>query len=475
MSPHPNQPDAPPAPAVVRPSTAGPRARSAGMTLVLILWIMVVLAVLAAGVAQTTKLDTAVRVAAGDRVRARWLARAGAYRAIEEVAADRGRTDSHADTWYDNEPAFGTQTLTGGTFTVCADRLGEDGSCAYGVIDEAAKLNIATANRAALLALPDMTDALADAIINWRIGSDQDDSARSAGPASLAAAAATPARRRIATTRSLALVDGISTDRLYGEDRNLNGILENNENDGDRLLPADNRDGVLDRGLLAYVTVYSYELNVDGSGEPRLNINTASQAELEDQLELTANCAKWIVENRGTFYDSISDLLDDNAVVTRSEPERAAPRLRTRAAAAPPERTPKSTKSVRPDVAVFRRIADRITATDESIHPGRININTAPMAVLQTLPGLNVEMARRIVDIRETLTEGFTSVAEVLQVPGMTVKTFKEFAHLVTVRSNVFTIRSFGQADRTGLRHSVEAVIARGPARPRVLYWKEDR
>ena len=46
---------------------------------------------------------------------------------------------------------------------------------------------------------------------------------------------------------------------LYGEDANLNGILDPNENDGDVLPPTDNADGLLQPGLLEYVTIYSQE------------------------------------------------------------------------------------------------------------------------------------------------------------------------------------------------------------------------
>ena len=48
-----------------------------GVALVVVLWVLVVLAVLAVGLARNTRLDNSVRLTAGDRVTARWLARAG--------------------------------------------------------------------------------------------------------------------------------------------------------------------------------------------------------------------------------------------------------------------------------------------------------------------------------------------------------------------------------------------------------------
>ena len=231
---------------------------------------------------------------------------------------------------------------------------------------------------------------------------------------------------------------------------------------------------MLDRGLLAYVTIYSYELNRDAGKRPRVNINTANEAELEEYLGLTINYVKWIVENQATGYDNIADLLDDSEVIsstTQPKTERE-PRFKARALTTEQK---KAVASIRPDAIVFRQIADMITVTDAEIIPGRININTAGEIILQTLPGITDELAQRIVSHRSTLADGFTSVAELLTVPDMTVVRFKLFAGLITVRSNVFTIHSWGSADRTGLRHTVEAVVDRTDDGPYIIYWKESR
>src|SRR4030095_7853637 len=73
------------------------------------------------------------------------------------------------------------------------------------------------------------------------------------------------------------LVNGVTAEILYGEDANLNGVLDANENDSDNSAPYDNRDGRLDSGLMEYFTVYSRE---PASGT---NINT--QADVQALLE----------------------------------------------------------------------------------------------------------------------------------------------------------------------------------------------
>ena len=60
-------------------------------------------------------------------------------------------------------------------------------------------------------------------------------------------------------------------DYLYGEDANLNGILDPNENDGPLNPPNDNQDGILDPGLFEYVTVWTV-------GESHLHYQTARRA-----------------------------------------------------------------------------------------------------------------------------------------------------------------------------------------------------
>ena len=94
-----------------------------------------------------------------------------------------------------------------------------------------------------------------------------------------------------------------------------------------------------------------------------------------------------------------------------------------------------------------------------------------------TLPQIDAPLADAIATKRTSADypQGFTSVAEIMYAPGMTLQTFKQIAELITVRSNVFTIRSCGQAERSRMRHYIEAVVARTPSDLTVLYWKENR
>ena len=427
-----------------------------GLVLIFVLWVLVILAVMVVAVAVDTRLDSAVRLAAADRVTARWLARAGVARAISEIVADINQTDGPHDSWYDHEDIFDRVPMPGGSFTVFADRFLDNNQSAYGVIDEASRLNLNTATREMLMALPEMTAAIADQIIEFRQRrADLLDNPDQLIPAE-SSSAKSSGFSGFLTIRELGLLEQMTDELLNGEDTNFNGILENQENDGAYLPPWDNQDRQLDRGLLCYVTVYSRDYNQSADGVKRININTVPPETLQEQLGLHACYVNWIMKNRD--FTGIGNLLDETTNKDDTEPS----------ALQDPE------KSVPLDVSNFRRIADKITVTDLDVIAGLININTASEMVLGTLPDMNPALARNIIESRPTET-GYLSGADLLKLDEVTIEQFIKIAPLITVRSNVFTIRCNGVAERTGLKHGIETVVARTPEGVSVLYWKESR
>jgi DNA uptake protein ComE-like DNA-binding protein len=136
-----------------------------------------------------------------------------------------------------------------------------------GLIDEASKLNLNTASQAQLESLPGMIPDLAAAIIEWRT---TDSNTSGSGGVNASAIKHAP----FESIDELALVTGATREILYGEDANLNGFRDPNEDDGTRSLPADNSDGKLDPGILEYVTVFSREPLLESDGTTaRMNVN----------------------------------------------------------------------------------------------------------------------------------------------------------------------------------------------------------
>ena len=129
---------------------------------------------------------------------------------------------------------------------------------AFGLKDEGAKLNLNVATLEMLEALPRMTTELAASIIDWR---DSNDEVTDGGAESMTYLRLNPPysckNTNFESVAELRMVNGAYLDLLYGEDANLNGILDPNENDGDVATPLDNRDGRLDFGMFEYLTIYT--------------------------------------------------------------------------------------------------------------------------------------------------------------------------------------------------------------------------
>ncbi len=395
-------------------------------------------------VARNCQVDLKLCVTRYEDVRCKWAARAGVETASAVLSEDLRSSDSLTDAWSYNEQDFNNIELEGAFFKVQVE-------------DEASKLNVNTATREQLMAMPYMTEDLVGAILDWR---DKDDAQLPMGAeAGYYRNLPYPYEIRngpFRTIRELLLVRGITEDLLYGEDTNLNDRLDYNEKDGRETPPADNGDNKLDYGLIKYFTFCSYEKNKDAEGNDRVNINKADQDKLEDELDIKKSQAKWIVDNRRKGYKSISDLINKNS----------------------PKRTKgdnDSSDTAEPlDLETFYKTADMMTVSDAEKLWGRININTAPEEVLCALLGGGekaMQTARDIIDYRDTLADGMISIAEILEAKVVKIKDFKSIANHICTRSDIYTIRSWGNTGTSrGLRIVSEVIIDRTPDSEHVLY-----
>lgn len=230
--------------------------------------------------------------------------RAFADSAVELVAAIMGNPESADDTnLYHNPGRLGPLTLRQaetargrGMMTVVAPVEGDAKSASVrtGISDESAKLNLntllkygldETQTRQMLMGLPEMTEDIADAILDWL---DEDDVPRELGVESeYYESLPTPYSAGNAQSKSLdelLKVAGITPDLLYGEDTNRNGLLDPNEDDGDASPPMDNKDGVLLLGWNSFLTIDANETNLRTDGTSKININDGLLSELYDKL-----------------------------------------------------------------------------------------------------------------------------------------------------------------------------------------------
>ncbi|MBN1361278.1 MAG: general secretion pathway protein GspK [Sedimentisphaerales bacterium] len=417
-----------------------------GLVLIAVLWIVVVMTAIVAVVGQTSRLDMKMAGAAMDDVRCRWACRAGTETALAILNEDPKDSDCLSDLWSDNDEDLNDVRVERCTYSIR-------------VTDEAGKLNINTATRDQLMSLRFMEPPIADAILDWR---DRDDNPAAEGAESgyyeNLAFPYTIRNGNLKTIRELLAVKGVTEELLYGEDTNLNGLLDYNEMDGDVSPPADNGDSQLDQGWIACLTCCSYENNVDAAGQNRVNINQADEQQLQNALGINAAQARWIARNRGQGFRSIADLINRDSP---SQPQGSS------------GNSSNENEQQPIDLQTFKAIADKISITNERQIPGRVNINTAPEEVLVALLGgeENRASAQAIVAERAGMVYGFSSIAGLLDVQSVGIDRFKRIADLITVRSDVYTIQCFATADVSGASLQTECVVDRSASPPSVLYW----
>lgn len=246
----------------------------------------------------------------------------------------------------------------------------------FGLVDEASKLNLNSATQEMLEALPNMNSNLAAAIIDWR---DADSELTQGGAESPDYEALdTPYTAKNGDFESVAelrLVMGMDLSLLWGEDVNRNGVLDPNENDGDKSWPDDNADGKLDPGLAEYVTVWSREPNTRSDGSPRVNLQGA------------------------TAGSDLRQLLNDTFGASRSDEimQRLGGNLRR--LTSPLEFYLES--GLTSDE--YGRIENDLTVSSGSYRVGLVNAVTASATVLECLPGMDVSKAQALVGARQNL------------------------------------------------------------------------
>jgi len=270
-----------------RPSTSRRRrVRSRGSVIVLVIWAVAIAAVLVAAAQVLAFRQAAMGREAIARVEARWAARAGIEETIAILEYHTERPDpDDARQIYKDLTASAEGDVGSGTWEISHV---EDGIRFPGPQDEHAKINLNWATRAMLLELSGMTMDVADAIIDWR---DTDDNPGMMGAEydwyKARGLGYEPRNGPFRSVAELELVAGAFPRWVRGEDQNLNGKLDPNENDGALSEPPDNADGRLDAGWSAVLTARSAGSLLGASGKPKLDLANASPEEMVERFGVT--------------------------------------------------------------------------------------------------------------------------------------------------------------------------------------------
>jgi len=593
-----------------RPQAMGRR----GMLLVVVLVIITTFALIGTSFSFWMNADLAALKAMSDRQQARLTAESGLERAILLLRDQRVDMEN----WYNNPDVFrrilvwapdrigGSENLAdqekvegrqAWRFSVVGYEVdGDDAKVRYGLTDEAGKLHLNTATNEQLFALfnqieiEDVTPEQLVATFNdWRDADN--DMSSSLGAESSYYMTLEPAYKAkngpLDTVEELLMIKGFNGLILYGEDYNRNGYLDDNENDGpEGLFPPDDGDGILDRGLLSYVTVYSWDFNSANDNKIRVNINMfpfGDPEKLPEYIteELSAETIEFIAEarKRGYTFKSVGELVgvkvfedgssnydtmwkkysenraranrlsdeespeaedaesegeldgggsggageennesdrtgednngrdangaeDDNEALSAANKDsrrrrRAVPeddaedednnssrgRSRSRRSGSRGDRDNnesdkskgKGTPIVSPVTAEeLAACMDRLTVANEAVLPGLINVNTAPLAVLRTIPGIKEEEAQAIFGKRKQVSgEEKMTTAWLVSTGVLTPKKFAKISNLITARSIQYAVDVIGFADHVGTFRRVQAVVEMRGQLAQIRYYRD--
>ena len=486
-----------------------------GYVLIAVLLVIVVLSLSAYQFADSMSAEYQVAYRSMEAAQAKAHAVSGVHYAAAALADPDTVANVLANNPYDCEQAFSNVSIgatdgarKGGRFALLnitdnGDASTEKFTRKYGVTDESGKINLNAMVRidssgeslhAMLVLLPNMTEELADAIVDWL---DEDEDQRASGAEAGAYSEYKPKNGPLSTIDELLLVRGVTPELLYGNDRNRNGIQDAGESNG----------GDFSRGWSDYLTVYGRELNVDSTGAPRYYVNGTTLAEVNQKIAEAAGQALADYAIAYRLYTVSSTLIPmpsrtvkggptelnaavqqslkssgkakrsiANSLLTLVNTRVTLPRAPGAMPDAPsvvvdsPLNSPEYLKTILP------MLLDKLTCKNGYEFNPRINVNTAPQPLLAVLPGVTPEDAAAAVAARANLSPGTAEYATgswLVTQAGMRPDIFRQIERYITGYTQTYRVQSIGYFGRGGPVARVEAVIDINGGKPRIVYFRD--
>ena len=484
--------------------------RRRGIVLLLVLVVITILGLATLEFADLMLNERKAAQASGRQARARALAQSGvevARQFLDRDAADQ----TEAGGLYDNSARFSavlvaddTTPQDRGRFSVVAPRIEDRAATGvrYGLQDESARINLATILQAdqqakngaktILMALPGMTDDIADAILDWI---DADSTPREQGAESeyygTLVPAYAPRNGPPVTIEELLLVRGVTPQLLFGSDAGRMGLISGTSSD-EPIPGVDNSDGSMDHGWAAYLTLHSAESNLKSDGSTKINLNDSDLEKLYHAMEkvLDKPSATFIVAFRlGGKLELTTSREPDFAKLGKASNLKSVLDLigapPAQGTFPPPPPPPGNTMPIHnpftSDTAAMNnylpKLLDNTTVYSGESIPGRININQAPRAVLMCIPGMTSDIVDQIIAKRVPdpvlappdqhyptwpLTEGIVPL-----------KTMKDLLPFVPAGGSVYRAQVLGTFDQGSSAARLEVILDATKRPTRVLFWKD--
>lgn len=495
---------------------------SNGLSLISTLWILTVLSVLAMQMLYSYELENKAQRNFFDRVKYHYAAKTGFEFGVAKLAVDETNFDSLGESW--SEPI--QQQIEDGI------QLGGIIDYEVTITDEETKINLNAAAEdqirnllSYLGAQPEINELgdLATRIVEGR-----------------------PYR----TIRDVARVQGMTDELLYGlqqqaaAEEATSGSESLTDTPETALPPTLTMTSV--GGLVNLATLYSTDTNTDANGQQRVNINSANANQIRqiqsnnNQNVFSQGEANAIIQSRN--HSGISALLDvqvvsDNVfnniqdqisvedtassdvsgfgdgrnnnnfgaddgnskvnINTASSQDiqeldgidsGIADRIIAHRNSQGNFQNIDAIKQVRLlTVSELANIADKVTTRDGDTVNGLININTAPVEILQLLPGMDQAKAQAIVTRREEENpeiqeqyEGavkgnpFSDIAQLLDIEEIDDQTFREVVDWITYRSHGYRIVASGVDAGGKVVATCVGIVMRNGNQLTIPYWRQD-
>jgi type II secretory pathway component PulK len=315
------------------------------------------------------------------------------------------------------------------------------------LVDECSKLSLNSATATMLEALPleNMTSDFASAIVAWRTRQSQSNSSAASSTYSMLDPPRLNKGAPFESTMELRLVYGATLDLLFGEDTNLNGALDPNEDDGDQSPPHDNQDGMLQPGMLEYVTVFSSQPTTTHAGGQRVNIsnllpNSQNYTRLRTLLRskgisaARANRILGYVSARPATYNSVAAFLLASRMTEQE----------------------------------FALVHTSLMGASST---GLVNVNTASETVLACIPGIGPNNAPNLVSYRLSNPTSLTSFFWITRV--LSAAAVRRAGPYITDQSYQFSadIAAVGRFGRG--YHREKVVFDTSMGTPRIIYRQD--
>ena len=486
------------------------------MALIFVLWLVMLLAAIALQMAYRGHLRARITATTGDVTQAYFLARSGVEMAIADLAENAASAADQAALRDEGERLYKNITLGNGAYTLLAGVEGDRAT--FGLTDECGKININTASAEMLGRLTVMERGIAEAILalreeeesfadlnalllidgldlldlygedqngNGLLDSNEDDGEQSWPPDDGDGVLDGGLAQYLTAWSSVRDVDTEGEARANLTEATAEEIVaalpDITQQQADSIVH--HRDQNQFSSILDLLDVKLIEkVKNDGQGgenpeggnpnrqpgqpAPQNPQGQQSQEQGQDQQGQESTDATGGQQGNGGRPGD------------QGTPEEAADRERDAEAEAKKKEeegqyTIRETGQKAFDEETFRKFADRITLEEDEVLPGRINVNTAPVEVLACLPEIDESVALAIVQDRQGRVDGFETVFDLLEVRGIDNARLKGILGHISVRSDVFSVRSFGVLRDGRTVASASAVLDRTEDEVKILYWRE--